>query len=79
MIGFDPNTRFDDFGRATVLHIAAYHGHLCLVHILTQGGASLDALDSMLQTPIMLSIENGHNLVSQYLIKAGAQLDARVK
>ena len=77
-MGFDPNIQFEDLQNSTVLHLAAANGHLILVHVLVQAGASLDSMDSLLQTPVMLSIDNGHTLVSQYLVKAGSSLDARV-
>ncbi|GAB6027120.1 Histone-lysine N-methyltransferase ehmt1, variant 2 [Chamberlinius hualienensis] len=77
MLGFDANTKFDASAKQSVLHVAAANGHLMLVHVLLQAGASLNTYDNNLMTPIMLAIENGHPPVAQYLIKAGCQLDTK--
>lgn len=77
MLGFDANTKFSSSNKQTVLHVAAAHGHLMLVHVLIQAGAAINAMDNSLLTPIMTAIEKSHIPVAQYLIKAGAQLDSR--
>lgn len=58
----------------SALHAACAGGHLVVVHVLIQAGAQLDQLDKEQNTALILAIQNGHNDVIKYLVKAGASI-----
>lgn len=76
--GLNPNHLFRDFGMGSALHAASAGGYLILVHILTQAGAQLDQLDKEQNSPLILAIQNSHNDIVKYLIKAGANISLKV-
>jgi hypothetical protein len=80
--GVDPGGKDDD---ATALHFAAAHGHLDIVRLLLQYGASLEALNSYDGTVLSGTLWYVHNApmpgvdypaVVRELIALGARVDA---
>eukprot|EP01012_Entosiphon_sulcatum_P016481 TRINITY_DN21409_c0_g1_i1.p1 TRINITY_DN21409_c0_g1~~TRINITY_DN21409_c0_g1_i1.p1 ORF type:complete len:353 (-),score=37.25 TRINITY_DN21409_c0_g1_i1:12-1070(-) len=62
---------------ATLLWIAAEHGHLAIVKFLHEKSCSIDTPDDEQVTPLYIAAQNGHTEVVRYLINAGADLDRR--
>ncbi len=58
----------------TPLHFASFNGRLDMVMALLQLGATVDALNSTTQTPIVLACERDHVLVAKELAKLGANV-----
>ncbi|RWS26315.1 histone-lysine N-methyltransferase EHMT2-like protein [Leptotrombidium deliense] len=77
--GFDPNYTFEENDNETPLHTAAASGHLMIVHLLIQSGASPNVLNKNMQTPLTLAVINKHSDVVNYLLKSGAAPDIRTK
>ncbi|RWS16657.1 histone-lysine N-methyltransferase EHMT2-like protein [Dinothrombium tinctorium] len=77
--GFDPNYTFEENDNETPLHTAAAAGHLVIVHLLIQAGASPNVLNKNMDTPLTLAVINKHPAVVKYLIKAGAAPDIRAE
>ncbi|KAG1695530.1 Histone-lysine N-methyltransferase EHMT1 [Nymphon striatum] len=75
--GVDVNHRYLNMDNNTCLHIACKLGHLIIVHILIQAGASLDVLNHQLKPPIFFAIEEDHSDIVHYLIRAGADLNVK--
>lgn len=75
--GLDPNYKFEEHENETPLHLAASHGHLVIVHLLIQGGASYNATDGRHYTALMEAAEKKHNKIVNYLVKVGASLDVK--
>lgn len=73
-----PNAKVREYGNQCGLHTASTHGCLPAIHILVNAGAALDLTDSQLQTPLMIAIMKNHNDIVNYLIQAGANLNAKV-
>ena len=80
--GVDPGGKDDD---ATALHFAAAHGHVAIVRLLVQHGASLEALNSYGGTVLSGTLWYMHNAavpgvdyqaVVRELIALGARVDA---
>lgn len=76
--GQNVNMAYEDANRQTALHIAAYGGHLAVVHIILQSGAALDKLDQSQNTPLTLALIQGHNDTVKYLVKAGSCTSLKV-
>ena len=58
--------------RETALTIAASQGHVDVLSILIAAGASLDAADEKMATPLMRACESGRDLIVERLLLAGA-------
>jgi len=56
-----------DFNGATVLHGAAFHGHLGLIEILLRAGARPDQPDHQGTTPISVAWDRGHLAIAHRL------------
>ena len=65
----------DGHGR-TVLHSAAFGGHLLLTQHLVGQGADLEAIDKCGRTALHSSVTSRHLSVAQYLVVQGANKDA---
>ena len=68
----------DQFGQ-TILHIAAFEGHLSIVELLVEQGAPLSTQDKNGWTPLHCASSNRHLRVVEYLIVAGSDLNAFVR
>jgi ankyrin repeat protein len=60
-------------GRFSVLHIAAYRGHLAVVEVLLAAGASVNRWSHEGTTPLFEAALGGHLEVARVLIAAGAE------
>lgn len=56
----------------SLMHIAARGGHLRMVEILVKKELDINAANSRLETPILLSVSAGHKEVAEFLIKQQA-------
>lgn len=52
----------------TALHLAATHGYYEIVKALVEKGASLDAVDNDMMTPMHFACADGNVAVVRYLI-----------
>jgi ankyrin repeat protein len=59
--------------KGTVLHEAAYKGHLLVAEYLLSNGATVDALDTSNATPLYHAAGNGHKRMVELLLAKGAQ------
>lgn len=75
--GHNPDEVYEEYENQTALHAAAISGSLIVLHILVQGGASINVMDSSLKTPLMYAAENNHVSLVKYLLKINADLKAR--
>uniref|UniRef100_A0A1I7TBT6 ANK_REP_REGION domain-containing protein n=1 Tax=Caenorhabditis tropicalis TaxID=1561998 RepID=A0A1I7TBT6_9PELO len=67
---------FDEMGR-TALHLAAYNGHLSIVHLLLQHKAFVNSKSKTGEAPLHLAAQNGHVKVVNVLVQDhGASLEA---
>lgn len=57
----------------TVLHQAAFKGHLLVAEYLLSNGAQVNALDSRNQTALYHAAHNGHKRMVELLVSKGAQ------
>lgn len=78
----DPNVPATDVSREMPLHLAAAKGDVGMVRALLHHGASPDATEAHLLTPLLVAAKAGekgsfHHLVAAELIKANASLTAR--
>jgi ankyrin repeat protein len=66
------------FGKESwnILHLAAHKGRIAVVDYLEKK-MDLEKADSKGRTPLLLAAESGHLQVSEYLLKAGANINAR--
>lgn len=62
----------------TALHAAAFSGHLAVIHIILQCGATLDKLDHSQNSPLSLALIQGHNDIVKYLIQSGSSVSLKV-
>jgi ankyrin repeat protein len=58
------------------LHMAAANGHVDVVALLLNSGASVDAHDDQQWTPLMFAAQEGHTQVVTTLLAAGADVDS---
>ena len=76
--GADINAR--DYGSQnlwTVLHNAAYHGHLDVATLLVSNGVNIDATAiATRETPLFEAARNGFSDIAELLIDHGADIDA---
>ena len=63
----------------TPLFVASRRGHLNVVQLLVERGASLDMQSVYGETPLHVASENGHLSVVQLLVECGASLDTQNK
>ena len=61
---------------AKPLHIAAYAGHLPVVRIILEYGASVDGEDEYFATPLHYAAKGGHTAIIKVLLDAGANPNA---
>eukprot|EP01147_Barroeca_monosierra_P009532 gene9532-10401_t len=61
--------------RATPLHWALRHGHLDVIVILVNHGASVSVIDSQGFSPVHIAAQFGHMHVAAYLIARGANVN----
>ena len=62
----------------TWMHIAASHGRLRVVELLTHAGADVNARGEITGgTPLNLAAAHGHRAVVEYLLSHGAELETR--
>lgn len=54
-----------------VLHSAVKRGHLERVKLLVEHGADVQAIDSDGVTLVTVALQNGHQLVADYLLECG--------
>jgi uncharacterized protein len=67
-----PNSREDSRSSPTFLTHAAYHGRLEIVQALLSAGASINASDGDLRTPLMQAAAQGHLEIVRLLLRSGA-------
>ncbi|KAG4414362.1 hypothetical protein IFR04_012499 [Cadophora malorum] len=60
---------------STPLHLAADKGHLAVVRLLLDCGASVDTLTASNYTPLHLAADKGHLAVVRLLLDCGASVD----
>ncbi|CAN7994082.1 unnamed protein product [Ixodes hexagonus] len=75
--GVDVSAAHEDQDGATALHAAAAAGHLAIVHLLVQAGAQVDCQDAQLYTPLMRAVDARRASVVHYLLKVGANPQAK--
>jgi ankyrin repeat protein len=78
-LGVSPDHRFRD-GLATAttcLHVAAQRGHIKLVELLLQAGATVDARNEARRTPLHHAAHGGALEVARILVARGADVMAR--
>lgn len=63
-------------GAKTPLLFAAREGHLELVQLLVEAGASLEKADADAVTPLLMAVLNGRFQVAKYLLGKGANVKA---
>eukprot|EP01063_Lacrimia_lanifica_P000366 TRINITY_DN1017_c1_g2_i9.p1 TRINITY_DN1017_c1_g2~~TRINITY_DN1017_c1_g2_i9.p1 ORF type:complete len:295 (+),score=41.26 TRINITY_DN1017_c1_g2_i9:103-987(+) len=56
----------------STIHFAAESGHLSVVQILIEAGASVDARSKDTSTPLSIACLHGHEPVCEYLLQCGA-------
>ncbi|XP_063053724.1 ankyrin repeat domain-containing protein 27 isoform X2 [Engraulis encrasicolus] len=61
----------------TPLHVAALHGHLTLVTLLTRHGATVNARNSQGATPLHLACQNSHLQVTMSLLECNAKVNKK--
>ena len=76
ILRYSPEIDAPNMAGDTALKIAAYNGHLAIVKMLLQSGASLESEDWPALTYAAL---NGHTEVAEFLIKKGANVNASSK
>jgi ankyrin repeat protein len=59
-------------GRYSVLHIAAYRGHLAVVEVLLAAGATVNRWSHKGETPLFVAAMGGQLEVARVLLAAGA-------
>tara|TARA_B110000208_G_C11437758_1_gene309633 strand:+ start:23 stop:571 length:549 start_codon:yes stop_codon:yes gene_type:complete len=62
---------------ATALHWACHHGNLEMVDTLVTSGADLNLPNNVGYTPLHHSVMGQHTAVAIYLIRAGAEVNAK--
>lgn len=62
-------------GWMTYIHIAVQFGSLKVLKLLVAAGVSVDTLDAMESTPLMLAVAFQHTRVVQFLIRKGADVN----
>jgi ankyrin repeat protein len=69
------NTHNRTYGgvRGTLLHEAAYKGHLLVAEYLLASGSDLHARDALQATPLYQAARNGHKRMVELLLAKGAQ------
>ncbi|XP_077864438.1 histone-lysine N-methyltransferase EHMT1-like [Saccoglossus kowalevskii] len=75
--GFDPNCKFVAFNNSTALHGAAMNGHVVILSVILQSDGNIDSIDAKSRTPLMEACEFNQMECVQYLVKAGANINAR--
>ncbi|RPB22045.1 ankyrin, partial [Terfezia boudieri ATCC MYA-4762] len=60
----------------TALHIAAKKGHLEVVKVLLDKGATINAMTHVNRTALHMAAENGHLEVVKVLLDKGATINA---
>ena len=75
---FDVNHGFyiPEYGKLTLLIIAALNGHANIVEVLLEKGANVNAVDSEGWTPLHFAAQNGHASVVEVLLEKGANVNA---
>uniref|UniRef100_A0A3Q3GL98 Ankyrin 1 n=1 Tax=Kryptolebias marmoratus TaxID=37003 RepID=A0A3Q3GL98_KRYMA len=63
----------------TPLHVASFMGHLNIVKILLQKGASPSASNVKVETPLHMASRAGHFEVAEFLLQNAAPVDAKAK
>lgn len=61
----------------TALHHGAGGGHLEAVDLLLAAGATVDGVDALGMTPLMVAVEEGKVAVARRLIRAGADVNGK--
>ena len=69
---------YQDQDGQTALHAAAFNGHLAVIHVILQCGATLDKLDHSQNSPLSLALIQGHNDIVKYLIQSGSSVSLKV-
>lgn len=67
----------DDWFQREQLHRAAQSGDLALVRQLISSGQLVSAFDDLGKTPLHYAVEGEHFEIVAFLIRSGAQVDAR--
>lgn len=67
---------FDPERRLTPLHMAAYNGHVEVIKLLLEHGATLDARDFEGKTPLLHASTGPYSEALKVLIEAGADVNA---
>ena len=62
---------------ATALHLASYEGHLIVVYLLLNYGATVMVVDRKGNTPLHDAASGGHAIVMHRLLRHGADLTFR--
>ena len=70
-----PATLTNEAG-ATLLMLAAYHGHATTVRLVLQHGGDANSANDRGQTPLAGAVFKGYTEVAQALLEAGADPDA---
>jgi len=66
--GFSPNTVFPDASNTTLLHAAAHHGSIDVVHLLLEAGANANSTDIIGKTPLRSAVHAGQLACARELV-----------
>ena len=72
-----PDVEAKDSNGMTALHHAARNGHIEVVRLLLDSGATVDAREQVGITPLSLAASRGHAVVIQLLSERGGDVNAR--
>ncbi|KIJ16668.1 hypothetical protein PAXINDRAFT_168175, partial [Paxillus involutus ATCC 200175] len=67
----------EDKNSDTPLHLACYGGHISIVGLLLQKGASVHAQGEYSGTPLRSACAGGHINIVELLLRQGADVNAR--
>ncbi|RHZ43686.1 uncharacterized protein CDV56_101993 [Aspergillus thermomutatus] len=72
--GVEPESQFEKNYVCNPLHPAAANGHVSVMKLLLDEGATIDGLDSTKSTPLRLAVQHGHESAVKLLLDRGSDL-----